>query len=416
MKKRFFALSFIAVFATAALTGCSGVDMRSYKSSSSRTGSVYYTSSEFSVGETSEIEVSSATTTTVEKVSSAATASKTTSSKGDKKATSSKSLEVKSAGTYSLSSTPLAEEKKISMTTDTVSVNFDAPESGYLKLLAYELSGADGVKLFATFKDASGKVLYKDISIDNGYTQKYLIPKGRVSIELTCKNKPKKMSGIALSWAFAANTTTVTELTLGKTASAVVNSKGIAEFKLLLKHNSLVSVKPIEACLYEGSCTFYVKNSSGKRVTDDIAIETTEWISRKVFLPKGNYTIVVMGVDAVATCEVTTNATYNDIELSQASDIKLPATFGFTKQNAGKRTVKFTPTSSQKTLIVDPDGVNTYYDSSQTVDVTVTDSKGNTVEETCEGKTSVDISSLSGTLTVSFTVSDSCVVKLSLSK
>jgi hypothetical protein len=76
---------------------------------------------------------------------------------------------------FSLADTPIEGEKLFDLSkSGTVTIEFDVPETGYIKLVAYD--GTDYIEwpdeipdIYVDFKTESGKTLYRNISISDGY-------------------------------------------------------------------------------------------------------------------------------------------------------------------------------------------------------------------------------------------------------
>ncbi len=322
--------------------------------------------------------------------------------------------------TYSLAEEPIAGEKILPMTEETLTFKLVVPAAGYIKMLAYdnteyEIWPEETVELIADFRSADGRTLYENISITEGYIDKYRFEPGEIQVDITCPNRPAEMSEIAVSWAYAQDSDAVVEIEMDGRSAAVADENGVARFSIDVTKDALISIAPDEACIYESSCSFYVENVNGERMTDDIQIEGTEWVNRQVFLPKGTYNITVTGIEAVASCYVGELETYDHIRLSSVEGQTLPVLFGFTTMTEDVRKATFVPDEEDMYLEVDANGVGTYYDMEQEVEIIVTDASGNAViDEICEGCTRFDISNFSGEYTVTLKSSDSCVVKLSL--
>lgn len=325
---------------------------------------------------------------------------------------------------FSFAETPVADEKFFELTdSDTLSLNFELPEAGYIKMIAYDSTEyiewpEELAEIYVDFKDEKGNIIYEKVRITDGYVEKYLFESGKVIADISVENQPVKMERIALSWAFAADNYEPVVVDYETKSAAPADKNGIARFKLSVEKDSLVRIFPSEACIYESDCSFYVENANGEKVTGDISIHGTEWTSRLVFLTKGDYVIVVSEIEAAASCKVKEEKTYSNIQLADAEGLSVPVTFGFNMLNSGERTAKFTADGS-KYLAVETLGTNTFYDSVHTVYVEITDTKGNVVarsdeEECISDETRIDISSLSGEYFVTISTNGSCVVGISM--
>ena len=304
-----------------------------------------------------------------------------------------------------------------------VAVDFDLPEAGYIKLIAFD--GTDYVEwpdeipdFFVDFKDENGKVIYENIRISEGYIEKYKFDSGKVIAEITAENRPAQMKTMHLSWAYASDTYEPVELVYNTTSAAVADENGVARFKIYVNKPSLVRIYPSEAGIYDSDCSFCVETVSGEKVTGDLSIHGTEWASRLAFLDKGEYIIVVSKIEAVASCKAVVEKTYTAIQLDDAEGMTVPVVFGLNAQNSGERTVKFTADGSEKYLFVETRGDGTFYDSVHWVDVTVIDANGNIVAQSDEDyvsdETIIDISGLKGEYTVTLSTGGSCVMEVTL--
>lgn len=320
----------------------------------------------------------------------------------------------------SLADEPVVSEKTFDLTDDAnaVKIDFSLPEAGYIKMLGYDSTEyeewpEEEVRLFADFKSENGNILFEDVEITNGYVDKYLFDAGKVIAEITVKNAPKEMSQLTLSWAYAANSTEAVKLTLEESNAAIADENGEAKFSLITDSHGVYNVTPTEACIYECDCTFRIENENGENVSGDLSIHGTEWISRVVFLPKGNYTVIVSEIDAVASCTVKKIGDGENVILEDEENLTVPVTYGFTLLNNGERHAKFTADGTANSLYVVTGGSNTFYDSVHTVEAVITDSEGNVVlEETCEDIHKIDISEYSGEYTITIIPNGTCVVEI----
>lgn len=330
-----------------------------------------------------------------------------------------------SSNSFSLAETPVASEKFFELSSaDTISIHYDIPEAGYMKMIAYDsteyYNWPDEIaEIYVDFKDESGKILYEKVRITDGYVEKYLFDAGKLTAEISVENQPAKMERIALSWAFAAENYEPVDVAYGTNAAATADENGVARFSFSVDKPSLVRISPSEACIYESDCSFYVETAEGEKVTGDLSIHGTEWSSRLVFLTKGEYTVVVSGIDAVAACSVREEKAYSDIHLGGEDGLSVPVTFGFNPLNAGERKASFTADGSKKYLAVETRGEGTFYDSVHYVDVVITDAEGNIVaqrdeEDAVSDETRLDISALRGEYTVTVSSNGSCVAEIFL--
>lgn len=307
-----------------------------------------------------------------------------------------------------------------------VRVGFEVPEAGFIKLIAYD--GTEYVEwpdeipeISVDFKTEDGKTIYENISISDGYVEKYLFEAGKVIAEIIAENRPEKMERICLSWAYAADNYEPVDIDYGvhsSASAAAADENGVAKFRLFVDKPSLVRVFASEAGIYEGDCSFYIETPDGERVTGDLSIHATEWSSRLAFLDKGEYIIVVNEISAVASCRAIIEKTYTAIQLDNSDGMTVPVIFGLNALNNGERTARFTADGTKKYLVVEAKGTGTFYDSVHYIDVVITDANGNVVaqsdEEDCvSDETRIDISDFRGEYTVTLSTGGSCVIEIS---
>lgn len=326
---------------------------------------------------------------------------------------------------FSLADSPVVGEKTFDLNKNgIVTLAFDVPETGYIKLVAYDCTDyvewPDEIPdIYVDFKTESGKTIYKNISISDGYYEKYKFEAGKVIAKITAKNRPKEMEKICLSWAYAADNYEPVDIDFETDFAAAADKNGTARFKLYVDKASLIRISPSEACVYDSDCSFYVETADGKKITGDLSIHGTEWGSRLVFLDTGEYVIAVNGISAVASCRATVEKSYSAIRLDDAEGMTVPVIFGLNALNNGERTVKFTADGTPKYLVVDTRGEGTFYDSVHYVDVTVTDANGNVAiqsdkEDCVSDEMRFDVSELSGEYTVTLSTGGSCVIEISV--
>lgn len=321
---------------------------------------------------------------------------------------------------HSLADEPVVNEKifELEGNANAIRIDFEVPEAGYIKMNGYDMTNYkewpdEEPTAFVDFIDKDGKALFEDVEISYGYVDKYLLDAGKVTAEITFKNASSQMNRVALSWAFAPENTETAELTLDEASAAVADENGTARFSLVTDSHGVYNVSASEACVDEWDCSFRIENENGENVSGDLSIHGTEWTSRVVFLPKGTYTVIVSEIESVASCTVQKFGDGEDVILEDEENLTVPVTFGFTLLNCGERKAKFTADGSATSLYIVTGGSETYYDSTHTTDVRITDSDGNVVfEETCEDIHNVDISEYSGEYTITIIPNGSCVVEI----
>lgn len=326
--------------------------------------------------------------------------------------------------TYSFDGNTFARETVFDLNASgNVVFRFELPEKGAIKMVAYDATDyeiwPDEIPgIFVDFKNENGKTLFENVQIDSGYISKYIFEKGSVFAEIKIENKPEKMKKLAVSWAYAVDNLEPAYLELENETAAVADENGVARFSLYVDKPSLVRVYPAEACIYESDCSFYIETANGERATGDLSIHGTEWSSRLAFLDKGEYVIVVSGIDAVASCKVKAEKTYTAIQLDDADGMTVPVAFGLNNLNSGERNVKFVADGSEKYFVVETKGSGTFYDSVHCVEVVITDESGKVVaqsdEEYISDETVIDISGLKGEYTATLSASGTCVMEVAI--
>ena len=323
---------------------------------------------------------------------------------------------------FSLDSKPVADEEILNLEGDSNAfrVEFDVPETGYIKLLAYDNSDYENwpevmPRIYADIKNSDGKVIHDNIEISEGSFEKYSVEKGKVTAEITFEFIPAGVSSLALSWAFAPESDETVVLEVDKNVAVIADENGQAEFSFTTEENAIYTITPTEACTYEWDGSFIIKNAEGKDVAGELDIHGTEWVSRSVFLPEGEYTVTVSGLSAIACCKVTLNASCKEAVIDNEEGMTVPIQYGFTLINNSTRVAKLNVDGSKNRLMIFSAGTETYYDRVHTANVTITDADGNVVcEEVCEEFCRIDISEYSGEYTVTVSASGSCVVELVL--
>ena len=321
-------------------------------------------------------------------------------------------------GTISLTETPIAKEATQFFDTngaETIELNFDVPESGYIKLRAYDASENDNPDYptaTLSFIGADGKVIADGLYADSGFIKKVKVEKGKLTARLKFGKGYEKMEKVSVMWAFAPDNDEIREVKPdGEPVVARVNDDKEATFKVNITETGLYKVYMNESCLAEGDCDFYVKKD-GTRLTSNLMIHGTEWIWRRLFLTPGEYEIVGCKIDSVAECEVKTEEKTPDIQLNDIMNAELPVRVGFVMGETAERTVTFTPNDSGL-LVIEAVGSCTDNDGGQDFAVTVTDSTGySETDEEGVGSTSFELAKFKGKITAKITLSGGGVATL----
>lgn len=320
----------------------------------------------------------------------------------------------------SLSEQPVAEEQLFDLKgRDTLELTFDLPAAGRIKLLAYdatdyqeEIGEYPEGKVF--YYDEAGEELYKELPISSGYLEKCSFEAGKVTAKIRFSGDTSKIEKAAVSWAYAAESEKAPALKMGEMAAVVVDDKGNAQFTVEIEKAGLYSIMPSEGCIFECDCGVEVKDSQGKKVVGNLFIHGSEWISRTVFLQKGSYIIAINNLNAVATCSIKEQETFEAIVL-QGEKAEVPAVLGFSENSLGPVEATLQADESKTRLTASACGTDSYYDYEQGFNLLVKDGSGKVVlEEECEGSGSWDISKWKGKYTIVVTASGNSVVKLNV--
>lgn len=320
--------------------------------------------------------------------------------------------------TISLADTPIAKEATKFFDTngaETIELNFDVAESGYIKLRAYDASENDNPDYptaTLSFIGADGKVIADGLYADSGFIKKVKVEKGKLTARLKFGKGYEKMEKVSVMWAFAPDNDEIREVKPdGEPVVARVNDKKEATFKVNIAETGLYKVYMNESCLTEGDCKFYVKKD-GAELTGKLMIHGTEWIWRRLFLTPGEYEIVGCEIDAVAECEVKLEEKADNVQLDDVTDAELPVRVGFVMGETAERTVTFTPNDSGL-LVIEAVGSCTDNDGGQDFAVTVTDSTGySETDEEGIGSTDFELKNFSGKITAKITLSGGGIAEI----
>lgn len=297
--------------------------------------------------------------------------------------------------TVKVAEQPCVEEKIIDLQgADSLEIKFELDKPGYIKMLAYDCTEyevwpeyVNTAKL--TFLDSKGKKLYEFEDISGGYAKATRFEKGTVTAKLTFDERFKDMEQVNVWWTFAEDTDNVqTVIVDGNTAAARVGKDKHAYFKFSVAENGLYSINCGESCTFESDSKFKIEDANGTTIAEDIFIHETEWYYRKLFLTKGEYKITTSEIDYVARCSVKRQEEQPGNVLTEVPDKMIlatsPVAIGFI--NTESKTIEATfKAGSSNRLQINADGLGTFYDSEQSFDMVITNSKGKVVleEEYC---------------------------------
>lgn len=319
---------------------------------------------------------------------------------------------------FNLAEQPVANDRSLAVSSNTVSIFFKVPEAGLFKLLTYDNTDykewpEQEPSFYADLLNDKGETLYEQVNIFEPTDEAYVVEKGTLQVIITAKNTAEDFKSIALSWAYAASEKDTVEIVPNKAVATQLNDKGEATFSLTTDKATIMRVETAEACTWDSDCVFSIVDVNGNKMADKLLVHGAEWTSRLVYLPAGKYTLTVSDGQSLVTCLVTEYTQYGDDQIASNSSDSLPAVFGFTASDDGKATATLTPTEKDKQLVISAVGSGTYYDNEQTVNIAITDAAGELIyEDTVEGETYIDIAEWEGAHSIAVEVTDSCVVEL----
>ena len=318
----------------------------------------------------------------------------------------------------SLADQPIMEDQ-IFKTSGEMTIRFELPQAGYLKLMAYDATDykkepAEYPSASVSYSNEAGYVAYKSLNIDNGYLNKCRFEKG-VTIAKITFDGAKKMKKAGLYWVFAPDIDTPAPLTADQPAAKAADGAKEARFSLSVKKPTLYNIHCSEAAVWESDCSFEVYNAKGQTVAGNLAIHGTEWTSRKIFLKAGEYEIVAREIEGVATMMPEVMGEYDQITLAGSPAPTLPATIGFCGDLAQTQSATFVLDGSKPELWASASGAGEYYDSSQRFTMVVRDAMGNEIaREEVDGTTMINLKGRTGTHTVEISNAGNGIVYLNL--
>ena len=305
-----------------------------------------------------------------------------------------------------LSEQPMAAEKQIDLNgAGSLEITFELDKAGFIKMSGYDNTEYEEYpeysnKIKLVYTDSKGKTLYEIEDISNGYTKETRFDAGKVTATITYDERFEDMKQLVISWAFAPDTNEATPVAVdGATALSAVKNKQ-ATFTFDIAEEGLYNVNVGEACVYDWDSILKVETADGQIVAENVSIHETEWGYRKFFLTKGQYKITADKVECVARCTVKRQEEQPNNVLTEVPKKMILATspiaIGFVNTNGQVIEATFKAGSSNR-LQINADGLGTFYDSEQSFDLVITNSRGKIVleEEYCESGM-YDISSFKG--------------------
>ncbi len=302
---------------------------------------------------------------------------------------------------------PYTEDKIVKIgDADSLEIVFNLDKAGYIKLYAFDATDYDEWPSYVntsklTFTDEKGKTLYEFEDVSGGYSKATRFEAGTVTAKLTFDERFENMNQVCLGWAFAPDTDDAQAVTVdGGTAFAKIGKDKHAYFTFTVNENGLYQINCGEACVFESDSKFTLESADGATIASDVFIHETEWWSRKVFLTAGEYKLTTSDIENVARCSVKRQEEQPGNVLTEVPKKMILATspiaIGFVKTEGQVIEATFKAGSSNR-LQINADGLGTFYDSEQSFDLVITNSRGKVVleEEYCESGM-YDISSFKG--------------------
>lgn len=318
---------------------------------------------------------------------------------------------------------PFAEDQIYEMSGGRLALEFTLPKAGCIKLLAYDATEyqedmGEYPEGTLSFLDEKGEVLYDGISVAGGYMEQYPLEEKTVTALITFSGNVKKMNSVAVSWLYAPLEEAAPRLKLGEIAAAVADEKNTATFTFSAQEAGIYSISPSEGCVWESDCYFQVFDTKGASVAEELFIHGTEWIERKVFLPKGDYEILVKNIQGVAKISAQLSEGDEEIFLAGTAPLTIPCKIGFCLNQPGAGMATFHADGKEITLRANATGSDTYYDNEQAFTMVVRDSNGKEIarQEAELGSAEIEMSGCKGEYIVEITEVSNGVVSLTLEK
>ncbi len=311
--------------------------------------------------------------------------------------------------------------------TNFVEIVINLPCPGYIDFnliddTSYDDYNEDYPGFDLSFSDAEGNEIKGAIGNDGGRNLEHLFDEDVVVLKLKILDPPRGMDTLVTELFFAKETDAPAPVTIDSGYSySTVGEDGAACFSFTVKEQSVLDfyVGPVADYESEFDGYFDIMTADGKSATDKLFIHSTEWISRKSFLPEGDYILKLYdSPNFINRCKIETVMKERDALINPSGEIPFPSTAGFTSDNLNTVSfdVKFDKEASyEEQLEITPIGAGTYYDCEQSVDILITNEKGETVydEEFSEGIFSFSLTDENGDLKVTVTPHDSCYISFS---
>ena len=298
---------------------------------------------------------------------------------------------------------------------DSYKFSFSVPQKGRFKLRVFDATEYITIETFPTakanFYSSGKKLIYEDVEVHEGMLEGFDFEIGEYYAVITFPETEKTIEQANFSWAFSPETGLAVALEENVLACAQVNAEKESIYSFKLEKDSLVEIFCTEAVIPEYDVDFVVYGIENATYAE-ADIHFTEWISRKFFLTKGNYAIIVKNGSGISQCKYTVLKEY-DKAVTKKEKVNAPAVLGFNNICFFDKTVKFKADGTDKFLVLNPVGINTYYDSVESVKYSIYDSNNKEIEKgTAEGKTRIPLSKLNGEYRVVVSTESCCSVEV----
>ena len=321
--------------------------------------------------------------------------------------------------TVSLADEPIVEDR-IMKTGGEMTIHFEFPEAGCIKMLAYDATDYKNEpekypSPTVSFYNEKGVAVYEGLDIENGYFEKTHFSKGKVTAKITFAGA-KKMEKAGIYWAFASDTKEPAKVGINQPAAMVTDGAGEARFIFHAEKAGLYYIRCQEAGVWESDCAFEVYNVSEQTMAGRLEIHGTEWNQRTVFLQPGDYKINTYDVEGIAKLFIEAESDYGQVIPAGSATAALPATIGFSYDLPQSQTATFTLDGGKLRLWASATGSEHFYDSMQRFTLVVRDAAGNEIarEENAEDSAVIDLKGRKGTFTVEVSNVGNGVVYLTL--
>lgn len=314
----------------------------------------------------------------------------------------------KSTGQININTDNYSQGKEFSLgKAKSLLCKMDIPNDGRITLYVADYTAYieenKKLKMQVTIKDDNNEIVdQKTVGTNQSYDFTTQVKKSTYNIEIKLINATSKDNIVYLSWGYAPIDANSNVKVDGKTATSLINEKGVSTFSVDVEKNMLVEIGGGDACIPESSFEFSVLDKDDNKIVSNVRVEKTEWQSRKVFLPKGQYKIEMKNLikNSVAKCTIKSLENYTQVQTDLAEfnlEKEKPIYIGFSKNTSEPQKIKFKATGDNKVISVAIVGNDTYYDCVSSAKFVVVDSSGKKVFDQVEEESfELDISKYSG--------------------